>query len=270
MTCLSPLVRILTKIPPFESWESLTSKVFFTFYKVPHLPTSEFAYLHSFCWPSGFSPLSPKTLPIPDHDSLLPSPYPLTPRSCLCLLNAEIKGVVKHNQLSPLFVLYKCLLLHSVFSTECMKAVCAFVNVWTHKSRRVWKRLHWMFWKWRDKEQKYWELNWFLWTGTQDFNFLDVVTQCKVWETCIIVFKKKPGVVAHTFNHRLQEAEAGRFLSSRPAWSTKWVPEQPEIHRETLSPKKQQQQKHIRNHIIDLRIKYKVHNRRLLQLINWL
>ena len=191
MTSLSPLVKILSKIPPFESWVSLTSKAFCTFYKVPHLPPSEFAYFHSFCWPSGlFSSLPQKPLPTPDHDSLLPSPYPLTPRSCLCLLNAEIKGVVKHNQLSPLFVLYKCLLLHSVFSTECMKAVCEFVNVWTHKSRRVWKRLHWMFWKWRDKEQKYWELNWFLWTGTQDFNFLDVVTQCKVWETCIIVLKK--------------------------------------------------------------------------------
>ena len=31
----------------------------------------------------------------------------------------------------------------------------------------------------------------------------------------------KPGVVAHTFNPSIQEAEAGRFLSSRPAWSTK-------------------------------------------------
>jgi hypothetical protein len=29
-----------------------------------------------------------------------------------------------------------------------------------------------------------------------------------------------PGVVAHTFNPSTQEAEAGGFLSSRPAWST--------------------------------------------------
>ena len=28
------------------------------------------------------------------------------------------------------------------------------------------------------------------------------------------------GVVAHTFNPSTQEAEAGGFLSSRPAWST--------------------------------------------------
>jgi hypothetical protein len=33
--------------------------------------------------------------------------------------------------------------------------------------------------------------------------------------------------MAHTFNPNTREAEAGRFLSSRPAWSTKWVPGQP-------------------------------------------
>jgi major histocompatibility complex class I len=32
--------------------------------------------------------------------------------------------------------------------------------------------------------------------------------------------KKMPGVVEHTFNHSTWEAEAGAFLSSRPAWST--------------------------------------------------
>jgi hypothetical protein len=30
----------------------------------------------------------------------------------------------------------------------------------------------------------------------------------------------KPGVVAHAFNPSTWEAEAGGFLSSRPAWST--------------------------------------------------
>jgi hypothetical protein len=36
--------------------------------------------------------------------------------------------------------------------------------------------------------------------------------------------KKKeevPGMVAHAFNSSTREAEAGGFLSSRPAWSTK-------------------------------------------------
>jgi hypothetical protein len=47
----------------------------------------------------------------------------------------------------------------------------------------------------------------------------------------------KPGVVAHSFNPSTLEAEAGGFLSSRPAWSTEWVPGQPGLHRETLSQK---------------------------------
>jgi hypothetical protein len=52
-------------------------------------------------------------------------------------------------------------------------------------------------------------------------------------------------VVAHAFSPSTLEAEAGGFLSSRPAWSTEWVPGQPGLHRETLSRKtnKQQQQK---------------------------
>jgi hypothetical protein len=45
--------------------------------------------------------------------------------------------------------------------------------------------------------------------------------------------------VAHVFNPSTWEAEAGRFLSSRLAWSTKWVPGQPGLHRETLSWNKQ-------------------------------
>jgi hypothetical protein len=31
---------------------------------------------------------------------------------------------------------------------------------------------------------------------------------------------QKPGVVVHAFNPSTREAEAGRFLSSRPVWST--------------------------------------------------
>jgi hypothetical protein len=40
-------------------------------------------------------------------------------------------------------------------------------------------------------------------------------------------------VVAHAFNPSTCEAEAGGFLSLRPAWSTKWVLGQPELHKET-------------------------------------
>jgi hypothetical protein len=56
--------------------------------------------------------------------------------------------------------------------------------------------------------------------------------------------KTQPGVVAHAFNPSTPELEAGGFLSSRPAWSTKWVPGQPGLYRETLSwttpPKKEE------------------------------
>jgi hypothetical protein len=47
--------------------------------------------------------------------------------------------------------------------------------------------------------------------------------------------------VGHTFNPSTWEAEAGGFLSSRPAWSTKWAPGQPGLYRETLSWKTNKQ-----------------------------
>jgi hypothetical protein len=50
-------------------------------------------------------------------------------------------------------------------------------------------------------------------------------------------------MVVHAFNPSTWEAEAGRFLSSRPAWSTKWVPGQPGLYKETLSQKKNQNKK---------------------------
>jgi hypothetical protein len=50
----------------------------------------------------------------------------------------------------------------------------------------------------------------------------------------------EPGMVAHAFNPSTREAEADGSLSSRPAWSTKWVPGQPGLHRETLSWKTKQ------------------------------
>ena len=43
--------------------------------------------------------------------------------------------------------------------------------------------------------------------------------------------------MANTFNPSTREAETGRSLSLRPAWSTEWVPAQIGIHRETLSSK---------------------------------
>jgi hypothetical protein len=50
-------------------------------------------------------------------------------------------------------------------------------------------------------------------------------------------------MVVYAFNPNTKEAEAGGFLSSRSAWSTKWVPGQPGLYRETLSWKNQAKKK---------------------------
>jgi transcription elongation factor len=59
---------------------------------------------------------------------------------------------------------------------------------------------------------------------------------------------KQPGMVAHAFNPSTWEAEAGRFLSSSPAWSTSRTAratEKPclEKQNKTNQPTKQTKQK---------------------------
>jgi hypothetical protein len=51
-------------------------------------------------------------------------------------------------------------------------------------------------------------------------------------------------VLAHAFNPSTWEGEAGGFLSSRPAWSTEWLPG---LNRETLSRKNKKQNKTKQN-----------------------
>lgn len=41
-------------------------------------------------------------------------------------------------------------------------------------------------------------------------------------------------MVAHAFNSSTGETESGGSLSLKPVWSTKWIPEQPRLLRETL------------------------------------
>jgi len=50
-------------------------------------------------------------------------------------------------------------------------------------------------------------------------------------------------MVVYAFNLSTWEAEAGEFLSSRPAWSTKWVLGQLGIYREALSWKTKKRKK---------------------------
>jgi hypothetical protein len=55
-------------------------------------------------------------------------------------------------------------------------------------------------------------------------------------------------VVAHAFNPSTWEAEAGGFLSSRPAWLFYRISSrQPGLHRETLSQKKKKKKKNQTN-----------------------
>jgi hypothetical protein len=57
-----------------------------------------------------------------------------------------------------------------------------------------------------------------------------------------LFFKRKMitwEVVVHTFNPSTQEAEAGRSLSSRPAWSTEQVSGQPGLEK----PKRERKEK---------------------------
>ena len=56
-----------------------------------------------------------------------------------------------------------------------------------------------------------------------------------------VLLKKKKIQAGHGGTHLYpssQEAETGRFLSPRPVWSTKWVPGQPRLYRETLCQKR--------------------------------
>jgi hypothetical protein len=70
-------------------------------------------------------------------------------------------------------------------------------------------------------------------------------------EVLILALKKKKkkkvskAVVAHAFSSSTWEAEAGRFLSSRPAWSTEWVPGQPGLYEKPYlkKPKKKKKKK---------------------------
>jgi hypothetical protein len=63
---------------------------------------------------------------------------------------------------------------------------------------------------------------------------LTTITQLRFYYVIIKIFKVFVQLVVHTFNSSTQEAEAGRFLISRPAWFAELIPGQPRLHRETL------------------------------------
>ena len=71
----------------------------------------------------------------------------------------------------------------------------------------------------------------------------------KIYECNLKVIPRWVVVVAHVFNPCTWESEAGGFLSSRPSWSTEWVPGQPGLlQRKTLSREKQNKQTNVMRH----------------------
>jgi hypothetical protein len=70
-------------------------------------------------------------------------------------------------------------------------------------------------------------------------------TVCWARETFGFKRKESQAVVAETFNPSTQRAEANRSLSSRPAWSTEWVPGHPGLYKrkKPVSGKTQYQNK---------------------------
>ena len=58
-------------------------------------------------------------------------------------------------------------------------------------------------------------------------------------------------VVLHPFNPSTWQAKSGRFLSSRPAWSTKLVPGQSGLYRETLTQEKKKKKKKKKEGVIN-------------------
>jgi hypothetical protein len=75
------------------------------------------------------------------------------------------------------------------------------------------------------------------WEVTQNYDYTPRLYLSNRVLLSFILRKNRP----HAFNPSSWEAEAGRFLSLRPAWSTKWVPGHPGLYREILSQKNQKQ-----------------------------
>jgi hypothetical protein len=68
-------------------------------------------------------------------------------------------------------------------------------------------------------------------------------SQGYIVRSCLKRKKRGRAVMAHAFNPSTWEAEAGGFLSSRPAWSTEWVPERTN-ERTKERRKERQRQRH--------------------------
>jgi hypothetical protein len=68
-------------------------------------------------------------------------------------------------------------------------------------------------------------------------------------------------VVVHAFNPSTWETEAGGFLNSRPARSTKWVPGQPGLYRETLSRKTKTKKQKTKNKQTNKKLPNPIFNR---------
>ena len=75
------------------------------------------------------------------------------------------------------------------------------------------------------------------------FNVYIFLTNWEMFNLNILVKVTKLGVVAHTFNLSTQEAEAGRFLSSRPGLQCEFQDSQGYTEKPCLEKQKQNKKK---------------------------
>jgi hypothetical protein len=124
---LSPLLDISSKVPPSESWESLTSQVSDTLVHSggsPHLLSPEVVYFYSFCWPLGLHSWSSQYLVMFPLPFTVPSPTKIPPSLPLPSFFFSFPSGIEASSLGPFG------LLTFLSSVDCVLGIpCFLANI---------------------------------------------------------------------------------------------------------------------------------------------